>query len=99
MRRRAVVIREDRVLAVLAVAREARVAAMQAARVLEPPVPAARRLQEVAADRAHVPQLRRRGEAAGLAQRLRDLRVDLELGERRAGADDIAAHAARDDAA
>ena len=43
--------------------------------------------QEVAADRAHRAQLRRRGEPARLAQRVRDLRVGLELGERRARAD------------
>ena len=54
---------------------------------LEPPVPAARRLEEVAADRAHRAQLRRGREAAGLAQRVRDSRVGLELRQRRAGAD------------
>ena len=41
-----------------------RVAAVQAARELEPPVPAARRLQQVAADRAH-----RRGAAGDAASR------------------------------
>ena len=51
-----------------------RVAAVQAAREVEPPVPAARRLEQVAADRAHVAELRARGEAARLAQRVRDLR-------------------------
>ena len=65
----------------------------------EPPVPAAGRLQQVAAERPHVAQLRARGEAARLAQRVRHLRVALELGERRAGADPGAVDPARDDAA
>ena len=64
MRRGAEVVGEDRALALLAVARLAGVASVQAARVGEPPVEAARRLEEVAADRAHVPELRRRGEPA-----------------------------------
>ena len=67
--------------------RVAAVAAVQPARELEPPVPAARRLEEVPADRAHRAQLRRRREPARLAQRVRHLRVGLELGERRARAD------------
>ena len=67
--------------------REAAVAAVQVARKLQAPVPAARRLEEVAADRAHRAQLRRGRERAGLAQRRRDLRVGLELGERRPGTD------------
>ena len=96
MRRRAVVVREDRVLAVLPFARMTTVAAVQATRILQPPVPAAGRLQKVAADRAQVAQLRRRGEPAGLAQRLRDLRVRLQLGERRARADAVFLDAGRD---
>ena len=79
VRRRAEVVREDRVLAVLAVAREALVPAVQAARPVEAPVPAARRLQQVAAERAHVAELRARGEPARLAQHVGDLRVALEL--------------------
>ena len=55
--------------------------------------------QQVAADRAHGPELRAGGEAAGLAQRVRDLRVGLELAERRAGADARAVDPARDDLA
>ena len=50
----------------------------------EPPVPAARRLQEVACERPHVAELRARGEPARLAQHVGNLRVALELGERRA---------------
>ena len=87
VRGRAEVVREDRVLAVLALARVAAVAAVEPARELQPPVPAARRLEQVAADRAHVAELRRGGEAARLPQRVGDLRVALELGERRSGAD------------
>src|SRR5207253_8357632 len=58
MRGRAEVVREDRMLAVLALLCMAAVAAVQAAGVLEPPVPAARRLEQVAADGAHVAELR-----------------------------------------
>ena len=50
MRGRAEVVGEDRVLAVLALARMAAVSAVEPARVLQPPVPAARRLEQVAAD-------------------------------------------------
>src|SRR5207244_12301708 len=75
MRRRAEVVREDRVRAMLALLCVTAVAAVQPARVLEPPVPAARRLEQVAADRAHVAELRRRREPAGLAQRVGDLRL------------------------
>ena len=82
-------------LAVLPGLREADVAAVQPARELEPPVPAARRLAEVAADRPHRAELRRGGLRARLAQRGGDLRVDLELGERRAGADPRAVDPAR----
>src|SRR3954468_22718556 len=97
MRRRAEVVREDRMLAMLSLARMAPVAAVQPARILEPPVPAARRLQQIAADRSHIAQLWRRREAAGFAQRVRDLRIDLKLGQGRAGADDAVIHTARDD--
>src|SRR5688500_1101979 len=48
-------------------------------------VPAARALEQVAADRRHVPQLRRRGQADGLGERpvpLADGRVTLDLAER-----------------
>src|SRR5438132_192322 len=50
MRGGAEVVREDRVLAVLALTRMAAVAAVQPARVLQAPIPAARRLQQVAAE-------------------------------------------------
>ena len=66
---------EERVLAVLALPRVAAVAAVQVARELQPPVPAARGLEQVAADRPCRAELRRRGEPAGLAQRVRDLRA------------------------
>ena len=82
-----------------AVARVTPVPAVEPARVAEPPVPAARRLEEIAAERAHVPELRRRREPARLAQRIRDRRLDLELGQRRPGADHAVLHAARHDAA
>ena len=62
-------------------------AAVQIARELEAPVPAARRLEQVAADRAHVAELRRGGEPACLPERRRNLRIGFELGERRPGAD------------
>jgi xanthine dehydrogenase YagS FAD-binding subunit len=58
VRRRAVVVAEDRVLAVLALAREALVAAVQTAGPIQAPVPAAGRLQEVSRKRSHVAQLR-----------------------------------------
>src|SRR5262249_3229205 len=84
---RAEVVRHDRMLAVLPLTGVAAVAAVQAARVAEPPVPAARRREQVAPERAHVPELRRGREPARLAERVRDLRIDLELCERRARAD------------
>jgi hypothetical protein len=99
MRRRAAVIAEDRVFAVRAGLRQAPLAAVQPARKLQSPVPAARRLQQVAADRPHGSHLWRGREAAGLAERLRDLRVDLELAERRPGADAGAVDPARHDLA
>jgi hypothetical protein len=45
---------------------------------------------------AHVAELRRRGEPARLAERVRDLVARLELGERRARADDAARDPPRD---
>src|SRR5690349_23134762 len=99
MRGRAVAVREDRVLAVLAGPGEALVAAVKAARPLQPPVPAAGRLEEVPADRAHVAELRARRKPARLAQRGRDLRVALQLRECRARPDSPALDAARHDAA
>ena len=95
MRGRAVVVREDRMLAVLASPRVAAIAAVQAAGIFQPPVPAARRLEQVAADRAHVAELRGRRKPARLAQRFGDLGARLELGERRSRADPTALHAAR----
>ena len=97
MRRGAALVAEDRMLAVGARLREAALAAVEPARELQPPVPAARRLQEVAADRPHRPHLRRGGEAAGLAEGVRHLRVDLELRQGRAGADRRALDPARND--
>ena len=67
MRRGAVVVREDRVLAMLAREREADVAAVQPAWVLEPPVPAAGRLEQVPGQGARVPELRAGGQPAGFA--------------------------------
>ena len=87
MRGRTEVVREDRVLAVLAGACVANVAAVQPARELQAPVPAARRLEQVPGERAHVPELRRRREPARLAEHVGDLCSGLELGERRPGAD------------
>ena len=97
VRRRAGRVRKDGVLAVHSRAGEAAVAAMEPTGVLEPPVPAARRLEEVAADRAHRAELRRRREPAGLAQRVRDLRVRFELAERRPCPDSRAVDPPRDD--
>src|SRR4051794_33249532 len=82
-------------LAMLSFPRMAAITAVETAGIVQAPVPAARRLEQVPADRSHVAKLRRRGEPAGLAQCIRDLRVDLELSERRAGADDVVPHAAR----
>jgi hypothetical protein len=70
---------------------------VEAAGELEPPVPAAGRLEQVPADGAHVPELRARGQPARLAQRLGHLGVDLELAERRPGADSRPSDTARDD--
>src|SRR5207245_1967661 len=83
VRRGTAVVGEDRMLAVLPLAGVTAVAAAEVAGIVEPPVPAAGRLEQVAADRAHVAELRRGGGGAGLAQRGRDTRLDLELGERR----------------
>jgi len=69
---------------------------VEVARVLQPPVPAAGRLEKVPADAPHVAQLGRRGEPASLPQRLWDLRIDLELGERGGRADPRAVDATRD---
>src|SRR5215208_5769890 len=99
MGRRAALVAEDRVLAVDALARVAAVAAVQEAWVLQPPVPAARRLEQIPADRAHRAQLGRGGQRARLAERLRDLRFELQLGQRRARADRRSLDAARYDAA
>src|SRR5919206_4770475 len=97
MRRRAPRVPEDRVLAMLTLARVTDIAAVQVARKAEPPVPAAGRLQQIAAERAHRAKLRRRRQHARLPQGLRDLRIDLELCERRAGSYACSIHAARDD--
>src|SRR5204863_10166481 len=87
MRRRAALVAEDRVLAVLAPACVTQVPAVQVALEPEPPVPATRGLEKVPAERAHRAELRRRRERARLAQHLGDLGIHLELGERRCGAD------------
>src|SRR5438445_754603 len=99
MRGRAVVVCEDRMLAVLTFASVAAITAVQMAGIFQPPVPAARRLEQIATERAHVAKLRRGRKPARLAQRLGDLGARLELGERRARADAVALHAARDDPA
>ena len=87
VRRGAEVVPEDRVLAVLPFAGMAPVASVEAARVLEAPVPAAGRLEQVPADGGHVPELGRCREPACLSQRGGDLLALLELGERRPRAD------------
>ena len=51
------VVGEDRVLAVDAFLREAAIAAVEPAGKAEAPVPAPRRLEQVAGDRPHRPQL------------------------------------------
>ena len=82
-------------LAVCAVLRETPLSTVEPAVEAEPPVPAARGLQEVAPDRPHRAQLGRRGLRARLPQGLRDLRVDLELRQRRSRADRRPVDAAR----
>ena len=96
---RAEVVREDRMLAMLALLREALVATVQAARPVQAPVPAARLLEQVARERAHVAQLRARRKATRLPQRSRHLRIALELRERRARTDAVLVDPARHDAA
>jgi hypothetical protein len=88
---------EDRVLAVLALLRMAAVAPVEVAREVKSPVPAAGRLPEVAAERAHVPELGRGGQAAGFAQGVGDRGRRLQLGERRAGADPSSFDSAREE--
>src|SRR3954452_16807845 len=83
----------------LALLREALVSAVQAARPVQAPVPAARLLKQVPCERTHVPQLRACRKAARLAKRVRHLRVALQLGERRARTDAVAVDPARDDPA
>src|SRR6266566_9534663 len=95
----ALVVAEDRVLALRAVSREARLAAVQPAIEAEPPVPAARRLQEVAADRPHRAELWRSCLRARLPQRLRDFAIQFELCQCRPRADAGARDPARDDVA
>src|SRR5439155_2647189 len=95
MRRGAEPVREDRVLAMLAVAGVTPVPAVQTTRVVEPPVPAASRLEEVATERAHVAKLWRGREPARLPQRIGDRRLHLKLRERRAGTDHAVLHTAR----
>ena len=97
MRRRAALVAEDRVLAVLPGLGMAHVAAVEIAGKLEPPVPASGRLQQVSAQRAHRAQLRRRSERARFAQDLRDLRIDFELGQGRTRSDPRSLDLARDD--
>src|SRR6266550_7508456 len=99
MSRCALFVAEDRMLAVCAFLREAPVAAVEPAVEAKPPIPAARRLQEVAADRPHRAQLRRRRLRARLPQHLRDLRIGLELCQCRSRADTGPADPARHDVA
>ena len=87
MRRGTELVAEERVLSVLAGLGVAAVAAVQVAGKVEAPVPAARCLKQVAADRPHVAELRRGGEPARVAEHCRDLWIDLELRERRARTD------------
>src|SRR5437588_3424327 len=82
-----------------AVLRVAAIASVEIAGKLQAPVPAARGLQKVAADRSHRAKLRRCREAAGFTQRSRDLRIDLQFGKRGPRTDPIALDAARDDVA
>src|SRR5690242_19001534 len=99
MRRGAARVAEDRVLAVRALPGVTARAAVEEARVLQAPVPAARRLEQIAADRPHRPQLRRGRQRARLAQRLRHLGIDLELADRRARADASPVDPSRDELA
>src|SRR5207247_8519610 len=87
------------VLTGLALPRVAAVADVQIAGEVEAPIPAARRLAEVPPDRSHRPELGRRGERARLSESVRDLRVDLKLGKRRAGSDRRAVDSSRQDSA
>src|SRR5262249_52489621 len=83
----------------LALAREALVPAVQPTGPAKAPVPAAGRLKEIAAERAHRPELWAGREPACLSQRGSDRRVALEVGERHARADPVAVDSPRDDAA
>src|SRR6266516_7429203 len=95
----ALLVAEDRMLAVRAVLCEAFLAAVQPAVEAKTPVPAARRLQEVATDRPHRAQLRRSRLRARLPQRLRNLRIELELCQCRSRADAGPGDPARHDVA
>src|SRR2546430_14266814 len=97
MRGRAMVVAKDRVLAVSAVLGKATLSPVQPALEAEPPVPAAGGLEEVPTDRAHRAQLWRRRLGAGFAESLRDLYIDLELGERRSRTDAVRVDAAGHD--
>src|SRR5439155_10596999 len=97
MRGRALVVAKDRVLAVSAVLGKATLSPVQPALEAEPPVPAAGGLEEVPTDRAHRAQLWRRRLGAGFAESLRDLYIDLELGERRSRTDAVRVDAAGHD--
>src|SRR6476659_10664579 len=90
-------IAEDCMLAVLAGLGLAGVAAVQIAGALEPPVPTPCRLEQIAADRAHRPELGRCSQRARFAERLRDLGLDLELSECRPRSDPRPVDSARDD--
>ena len=91
------VVAEDRVLAVRTVPGKATISAVEPAVEAEPPVPAAGGLEQVPAERPHGAQLRRRRLATGLAESLGDLRIGLELGERRSGTDPVPVDATRHD--
>src|SRR5438128_832355 len=87
MGRGAALVAEDRMLTVRPVPGLAAVAPVQVARKLQAPVPAPRRLEQVARDASHRPQLRGGRLRTGFPQGLRHPVVRLELAQRRAGAD------------
>src|SRR5438093_11983878 len=96
---RALLVAEDRVLALRPVLCEAFLAAVQPAVEAKPPVPAARRLKEIATDRPHRAQLRGGRLRARLPQRLRDLWIELELCQWRSPADAVPGDPPRHNAA
>src|SRR6185295_13878219 len=88
---RAEAVAEDRVVVVLAVLREAVASALlQAVEVGAAEIPAARALEEVAAERRRLADVRRRGMPRRVGERRiapADERVEIEMGEGRERAD------------